>query len=303
MADVIMKSAFEKARCIELRVRKAVQAERQGGHRSLFRGRGIDFDEVREYAPGDDVRAINWSVSARAGRPFVKRFREERELTIMLALDVSGSLDFGSGERTKRELSAELACVLALAAMRSRDKVGLVLFTERIESFVPPGSGRAHILRLAAGILSVTPQGRGTDIPAALEFVNDSLKQRAAVVLVSDFHLPSSNQAALDGALRSTAARHELLALRIHDPHEQQLPDVGLLTLEDAETQEVVLLDSARPAVRKAFAEATKARTEQMIARVHGAGARLFDLCTAEDYVPTLLRLFSGSFDLRRGVA
>jgi uncharacterized protein (DUF58 family) len=301
MNSAILAGALEKARLIEIRTRQAVEEQLAGGFRSVFRGRGLDFDEVREYVPGDDVRAIDWSVTARAGRPYVKKFREERELTIILAIDVSASGDFGSLDQTKRERSAELACVLALAALRSRDKVGLLLFSDAIERFIPAQSGRGHVLRLVQEVLTVRPQGHGTDIAGALDHLNRVTQRRASVLLVSDFHV--HQPAAIDAlrrALGATARRHELVNLWVHDRHELELPDVGLLTLEDAETEERVVLDTSRARVREGFRKVVLAQREAIAALLGGAGARTLEVSTHGDYLPGLIAFFSARGHARR---
>lgn len=295
MTQTFLSRAWEKARAIEIRTRKAVEQQFAGGFRSVFRGRGMDFDEVREYVPGDDVHAIDWNVTARAGRPFIKEFREERELTLFLAIDVSASGDFGSVDQTKRERAAELACALALAAMRSRDKVGLLLFSDKVEHFIPAQSGRGHVLRLVQKILTAAPEGRGTDIPAALDHLNRMTRRRAAVLLISDFQVyASESMRALERALASTAARHDLVALWLHDPHELVLPDIGAITLEDAETGERLSLNTHSARVRERFARAVEAQRSGVATMLRGSGARLVEISTAGDYVQELAPFFAG---------
>lgn len=288
-------AALEKARLIELRTRKAVQEQLWGGFRSIFRGAGMDFDEVREYVPGDDVRAIDWSVTARAGRPFVKQFRQERELAIMLAIDVSASGDFSSSDQSKRELAAEIACVLALAALRSRDKVGLLLFSDRVERFIPARSGRGHVLRLVQEVLTATPEGRGTDIAEALDYLNRVTHRRSAVVLVSDYHVyrPSA-LARLERAIHETGRRHDMLSLWLTDPHETELPNVGRVTLEDAETGELLVLDTARRRVREAYKNTVLRHRTAVRQLLHAAHVRSLTLSTAQDYMPALIGLLAG---------
>ncbi len=291
-----LTNVLEKARKIELRTRKAVEEQLAGGYRSVFRGRGMDFDEVREYAPGDDVRAIDWNVTARSGRPFIKKFLEERELTILLAVDISASGDFGSGETSKRELAAEIASVLALAAMQSRDKVGLVLFSDRVERFIPPRSGHGHVLRLVYEILGTQPQHGGTDIAGALDFINTITHHRTAVFVISDFHTHGGKEAgaSLTHALELTGHRHDLTAVWLHDPHELQLPDVGVITMEDAETGEVVELDTSRKKVRRLFRDTAMARHDELRKRLYSSGAGVINIDVAKEYVPSLMRFFAG---------
>lgn len=295
MESSAVQSAFEQARLIEIRTRKAVQEQLSGGYHSVFRGRGMDFDEVREYVPGDDVRAIDWNVTARAGRPFIKKFREERELTIVLAVDLSASGDFGSHRLSKRELAAEVACILALAALRSRDKVGLLLFTDQVEQFIPPASGRGHVLRMVTQILTASPAGRGTDLSAALEHLNTVVPRRAAVLLISDLIEKTDEERERSTRVLSvTARRHELIALWVQDPHECTLPDVGVLTLEDAESGEVVVIDTSRKKVRSRFARLAAERRDWQSQRLRGAGARILALPAGGDYLPQLVAFFSG---------
>jgi uncharacterized protein (DUF58 family) len=293
-------SALEKARLIELRTRRAVQEQLWGGLRSIFRGAGMDFDEVREYVPGDDVRAIDWSVTARAGRPFVKLFRQERELAIILAIDVSASGDFGSSDQTKRELAAELACVLALAALRSRDKVGLLLFSDHVERFIPARSGRGHVLRLVQEVLSATPEGRGTDVAEALDYLNRVTHRRSAVVLVSDYHVYRPEAISeLERALHETGRRHDLLSLWLTDPNETELPNVGRVTLEDAESGELLVLDTTRRKVREAYKNSVLRHRTAVRQLLHAAQVQNLSLSTTQDYMPALIGFLSGRSDQR----
>lgn len=290
--SALVAETSEKARQIEIRTRKAVAELLAGGYRSVFRGRGMDFDEVREYVAGDDVRAIDWNVTARSGTPHIKKFREERELTVILAVDVSASGDFGSGERSKRELGAELASALALSAAHSRDRVGLVLFSDRVERFVPPASGKPHALRLVHEILGASPQGTGTNVVQALRHIHRTVPRRAAVLLVTDFAHQDLQSAALKDMLAVTAHRHELLAFCPHDPHELSLPDVGWLTLEDAETGEVVVLDTGRRKVRARYRALAQERRQRVAALLQGAGADVVPIDITEDYLPRVVAFF-----------
>jgi uncharacterized protein (DUF58 family) len=295
MNQTQMREIVAKVRQIEVRTRRLVNDALAGHYRSVFRGRGIDFDEVREYVPGDEVRTIDWNVTARAGRPFVKKFREDRELTILLLVDVSGSFDFGSTAKSKRELAAELASVLALSATRNNDKVGLVLFSDRIETYIPPNKGRGHVLRVVREVLGAEPTHRGTDIPNALRFATTLSHHRAIVFLLSDFESPTGTSAALESlrdAVRLTRRRHDLVALHLFDPCEMTIPDVGLLTLEDAETGEVVLLDTGNKKTRERYAEIALARRLETARALRKDGVDCLDLDTALPYLPTLLGFF-----------
>ena len=292
-----IKSIMEKVRQIEIRIRGLVDTSLAGSYRTAFRGRGLDFERVREYVAGDEVRTIDWNVTARAGRPFVKEFREERELTLMLLVDVSASGDFGSTQVAKRELAAELACVLALSAIRNNDLVGLVMFSDRVERFVPPAKGRGHALRVVREILACKPVGRGTDIAAALELAGSISRRRSVMFLISDLEVGgerSRSLAALARAVRPLGAHHDVVAMQIRDPHERELPDVGLIAVEDAETGEVVQLDTARRKVRARFAALAEARAKDVRQLLRRANVETVEIDTSRSYVPTLLQFFSG---------
>jgi uncharacterized protein (DUF58 family) len=255
----------------------------------------MDFDEVREYVPGDEIRTIDWNVTARAGRPFVKKYTEERELTILLAVDISASGNFGSGAQTKRELAAEVASVLALSAIRNNDKVGLLLFTDRIEEYIAPQKGRRHVLRVVREILFHTAAGRGTDTAEALDFANHLLHRRAVVFLISDFQTngnPQEERATLRRGLRQTNSRHDLIAIHIEDPREQELPNVGLVALEDAETGELIELDTADAGIRARFHEESLAAVSRLLGDIRSEGIDALELKTNAAYLPVLQRFF-----------
>ena len=280
---------INQIRRIEIRTRHKVEDLFAGSYLSVFKGRGIEFDEVRPYQTGDDVRSVDWNVTARMGELYVKRFIEERELTVLLMVDVSGSQDFGSVGRFKREAVAEMAALLAFAASRNNDKVGLLLFTDRVEKYFPPRKGRRHILRLVRELLTFQPAGRGTDLKAALDYANHMLKRRGIVFLLSDFQAdPQTYRKALNVAGR----RHDLVAIDLRDPLEKNIAPVGLMVLEDAETGELMEVDTADPAWRKAFS----ARQEQMDAEIrqvlNGAKVDRIDLATPDDFVNALTRFF-----------
>ncbi len=307
---------LETVRRVELRTNRLVNDTMVGAYLSHFKGRGMDFEELREYMPGDDVRNIDWNVTNRLGRPFVKRFREERELAAVIAMDVSGSSAFGSGNLSKREYAAEVAATLALSATRNGDKVALLLFTEEVELFIPPRKGRRHILRIVREMLAFTPKKRGTDIPAALAFLNHALPRRSIVFLLTDF-LDSKNAAPSPGfatlspsggegrvrgrdviqELGITNARHDLVCLHLHDPRESELPDAGMVTIEDAETGEILELDSSRGAVRTRFASVNEERLEQLDQSLNRAAVDTLRLNTAAPFAQTLQRFF----EIRRG--
>src|ERR1700689_1691132 len=245
MADVKQSTQAKRSsmRALEIRTRRMVDESMAGAYHSVFKGRGMDFDEVREYSPGDEVRTIDWNVTARAGRAFVKKFTEERELTIFLVVDISASGNFGSGELAKRDLAAEVASVLAFSAIRNSDKVGLLLYTDRIERYLPPKKGRRHVLRVVRDILYHTPEGRGTDSVMALDVASHVLHRRAIVFLISDFETSGDAgvaRTALRRAVRQTNRRHDLIAVHVEDPRGKKLPNGGIVALEDSETGEAM---------------------------------------------------------------
>jgi uncharacterized protein (DUF58 family) len=289
------KAIMSGMRQLEIRTRRMVNDSLAGSYHSVFKGRGMDFDEVREYNPGDEVRTIDWNVTARAGKAFVKKFTEERELTILLVVDISASGNFGSAALSKRDLAAELASVLAFSAIRNSDKVGLILYTDRIERYLPPKKGRRHVLRVVRDILYHEPQGRGTDTVKALEVLRNVLHRRAIVFLISDFESagdPVATRAALRRAMRQTNSRHDLVAVHVEDPREQELPDVGILALEDAETGEIVELNTGSASVRKRFKEASAERSRKLVNDFRSEGVDTLQLQTDTPYIPALQRFF-----------
>jgi uncharacterized protein (DUF58 family) len=252
---------LRQVKLLELRTRGLVNSLFTGEYRSVFKGQGMEFSEVREYQPGDEVRSIDWNVTARMRKPYVKRYIEERELTVMLAVDLSGSERFGTQKRFKSELAGELAAVLAMSAIRNNDRVGAVLFTDRIEHVVPPRKGRRHALRLMRDLLAFEPEGTGTDLPAALDYTGRMLVHKAIVFVVSDFQ--SEN---LEQPLKLLAQRHDVVAVTVDDPSEQELPDLGLARFVDPETGLTLDVDTSDPEVRARFAAAV---AEELAARRH----------------------------------
>ena len=295
MDSTVTREILKKVRQVELRTRRLVTDALAGEYHSVFKGRGMDFDEVREYSPGDEVRTIDWNVTARAGRPFVKKFTEERELTILLLVDISASGNFGSAGMSKRDLAAELASVLAFSAIRNSDKVGLLLYTDRVERYLPPKKGRRHVLRVVRDILYHTPEGRGTDSVKALDVANHVLHRRAIVFLISDFQSPGDlevTRAALRRSMRQTNRRHDLIAVQVADPRERELPNVGVLALEDAETGEVIELDTGSAAVRKRFNELALQRAKRLVNDFRSEGVDTLELRTDSPYMAALQRFF-----------
>ena len=244
---------LRQVKLLELQTRGMVNSLFTGEYRSVFKGQGMEFAEVREYQPGDEVRSIDWNVTARMGRPFVKRYIEERELTVMLAVDLSGSERFGTKGRFKSELASELAAVLAMSAIRNNDRVGAILFTDRIEHVVPPRKGRRHALRLMRDLLVFEPEGKRTDLAAALEYVGRMLAHKAIIFVVSDFQ-----SADIEHPLKLLAQRHDVVAVTVDDPSEHALPDVGLARFVDPETGTTLDVDTSDPAVRSQFAAAVE---------------------------------------------
>src|SRR6516162_1568255 len=236
---MLPREVIRQVRRLQLKARRAVEDLLGGEYKSVFKGTGIAFEEVREYQPGDDIRAIDWNVTARMGHPFVKRFIEERERTVVLVVDCSASQQFGSGLRQKREVAAELAAVLAFSAVSNNDRVGLLQFTDKVERFVPPRKGTRHVLRLIRDVLFYEPVRRGTSLKGGLDFLNRVLRRRTIVFLLSDFL-----DEGFEPSFKRAGRRHDLIAVRISDPHEEELPAVGLLELEDAESGERLMLDT-----------------------------------------------------------
>ncbi len=278
---------LRQVRLVELRTRGLVNALFTGEYHSVFKGQGMEFAEVREYVDGDEVRTIDWNVTARMGHPFVKRFVEERELTVMLAVDHSGSERFGTAQRFKSELATEIGAVLAMSAIRNNDRVGALLFTDRVEHVVPPAKGRRHALRLIRDVLVHEPEGRGTDIPAAIDYLAKMLPHRAIIFLISDFVADG-----LERPLKILAQRHDVVAVTITDPRERELPDIGLARFTDPETGAVVDVDTGSRVVRERFA---KRMREEVEARTHLLRRLAIDevaVRTDQRYVEPLLRFF-----------
>lgn len=284
-----VKELMAKVGRIRVLTKRLVDDELSGDYHTSFKGQGVEFEEVRPYAFGDDVRSIDWNVTARTGAPYIKRYSEERELTILFAVDVSGSQNYGSGARTKAELAAEASALLALTAIRNQDKVGLVLFSDHIVKYLPPRKGRDSVLRLAREVLAAgeTAEG-GTDIEGALAFLNRVCKRRAVVFLVSDFMTPQDYAK----TLRITAHRHDVICTTIADPTESDLPKAGLIELEDPETGEVAAVDTSDPAIRGAFAAQAAADREHLVRTLAKAGVDRVDLSTGRPYINDIRALF-----------
>ena len=278
---------LKKIRHIELRTRKLVNTSFAGYYHSVFRGQGMNFEEVRRYTPGDEIRSIDWNVTARTNEPHVKVFTEERELTVMIMLDVSASGTFGSIEQSKREVAAEIAAVLAFSAIHNNDKVGLLLFSDQVELYMPPRKGRQHALRLIREMLYFEPRGRKTDISGALNHLNHILTRRSVVFLISDFLAPDFKQ-----ALTPAAQRHDLVAVQITDPGEEILPNVGLVSLEDAETGQTIEIDTRRQSVRAGFLKLAKERRKALERLLASQRVDVVPLSTDDDPIPALRKFF-----------
>jgi uncharacterized protein (DUF58 family) len=275
-----------KVRGLELRARKNVSHLGEGAYRSAFKGHGVEFQEIREYAPGDDIRTIDWNVTARHGRPYVKRFAQEREQTILLVVDGSASTGFGStAGASKREVIAEIAATLAYAAVENEDRVGLILFGHEVEAYVPPGRGIEQALRIMRDVLNFTPRQPGTDIARALQFLDRMAPRRVFAFLISDFLAPDASR-----QMRLSAKRHNLITLSVADCAETNLPDCGLVEFEEPETGARLLLDTSDPIVRAAFSEEAKTREARVATAARAAGVDHFRITAGQDYFPELLR-------------
>jgi uncharacterized protein (DUF58 family) len=304
---MIPREILKKIRQIELRTNRVVTETLAGAYHSVFKGQGMNFDEVREYQPGDDVRAIDWNVTARMNHPFIKKFVEERELTLMLVVDVSGSGLFGSRAQSKSELAAEIASVLAFSAIRNNDKVGLLLYTDEVEKYIPPRKGRGHVLRVIREVLYYEPRRRGTNLVQALEFMGRVLPHKAICAVISDFLTNESADAlaerrvsenaaplpkAAQTALRMANRRHDVVAVQVTDLYELELPALGRLILEDAETGEVLEVNTGSATSRAAFALRQQKHQEDLARQLRGAGVDTIQLRTDVPYAAALGRFF-----------
>jgi uncharacterized protein (DUF58 family) len=296
---------LRRVRRLEIRTRGLVDRLFSGEYASVFKGQGVEFHEVRPYVPGDDVRAIDWNVTARTGYPYVKTFVETRELSVLLLVDISPSTLFGTPGHSKRELMAEIASLLVFSALRSRDQVGLVLFSDRVEKVLLPRKGRRHGLRVLREILETVPEGSGTELAGPMEAVGRMLRRRTILFLMSDFQVPEPAE-----ALKPLAARHDLIPVVLEDPREEDCPDLGLLELEDLETGQRLLLDTSQPAVRRRWRERARSRWETLRRDLGRLGLDVVWLRTDADPARALQAFFSqrlrrraGSVALRAGGA
>ncbi len=284
---MISEELAKKIRILQITTRKVVNDVLAGEYGSVFRGRGMEFDEVREYMPGDEIRTIDWNVTARTGTPFVKRFVEERELTVMFVVDLSASGEFGSVRKLKSEVAAEFCSLLAFSAVKNNDKVGLIVFTDQIEMYIPPKKGTQHVLRVIRELLNFKPRQASTDIEGALDFLGKVTKKRSVVFLVSDFQAEG-----FEKPMRVIGKRHDLIAVTVVDPREVRLPNVGLVELEDAETGEIVLVDTGSAGIRKRFERLGREQSARFRELFSSMGVDQIEVMTDRDYVPNLVRFF-----------
>ena len=284
---MIPPDILKQVRRIEIYTNRIVNTAMVGRYSSVFKGHGIEFEEVREYLPGDDVRAIDWNVTARTGRPHIKRFVEERELTVMFLVDLSRSMAFGSRRALKSRAATELCALLAFSAIKNHDKVGLILFTDRAERFIPPKKGSKHVLRLVREVLSFAPAGHGTDVAEALRYLNRIAHRRTVTFVISDFFCGG-----VQGPLAIANRRHDVIAVHLVDPRETQLPPIGWVQFEDAETGQPVVLNAARPDVREGYARWGEDHRERVARVTRAAGVDLVEVRVDQPYLEPLLRFF-----------
>ncbi len=284
---MIPKEVLEKVRRIEIKTQSIVNDILSGEYHSVFKGQGMEFSEVRTYTQGDDIRAIDWNVTARAGEPYVKKYVEERELTVMLVVDASASGNFGTVNQLKAEIAVELCALLAFSAIKNSDRVGLIIFTSEVEKYIPPKKGKNHVLRVIRELLYFKPQKPGTNIAEAVDYLNRVQRKKAVVFFVSDFLA-----ADFESAFRVAARRYDMISVSITDPRENELPDVGLIELRDPETGKTVLVDSGSKSFRKKFARDSEKRRQVLKSLFRSINVDQIEITTAEDYVEPLVRFF-----------
>jgi len=284
---MLTKELLKQVKQIEIKTRNVVNEVFSGEYHSAFKGRGMEFAEVREYQIGDDIRSIDWNVTARSGSPFVKVFEEERELTVMLVVDMSGSLMFGSVDKTKQQIAAELAAILAFSAMKNNDKVGLILFTDRIEKFVPPKKGRSHGLRIIRDILSFQPEGNATSIKSALEYLNHTIKRKSIAFLISDFI-----DEGYEKILNIVGKKHDLIGVVLQDPREKEIPKLGLIKFKDAETGTLRYVDTNNADLRNKFHKYLEIQNAKRKSIFIKSRLDSIEVNTSESYVKPLANFF-----------
>jgi uncharacterized protein (DUF58 family) len=284
---MISADVIKKIRRIHITTSRLVTDAFAGRYQSVFKGKGMEFEEVREYQPGDDVRSIDWNVTARMGHPYVKKFVEERELTVMFLLDLSPSCHFGTVHQFKTQLATEVCSLLSFSAIKNNDRIGLILFTDRVEKFIPPRKGVSHVLRVIREVICFKPEGRGTDIPGALEFLNRISTRRTVVFILSDFYAPH-----LKTSLSIANRRHDLVAITLMDPVEFNLPDIGLVKLEDAESGKPYLIDTSDSQLRKEYHHRSVKKFEERNRLFNSTQVDHIDLRTDVPYLPILTKFF-----------
>lgn len=284
---MLPRDVLRKIRRIEITTSKLVTDFLSGQYESVFKGRGIEFDEVREYQPGDEIRTIDWNVTARMGHPFVKKYVEERQLTVMILLDASSSSHFGTTKRFKKELAAEASAVLAFSAIKHNDRVGLIIFTDRIEKFIPPKKGRSHALRVVREALYFTPKGKGTDIGMALRYLDNVVKRRAITFVISDFF-----SADFKKPLSIANKKHDVVAITITDPREGSLPDAGIVELVDAESGKPYMVDTSSPKVRQNYAKKSRDLKDARAKLFGSVGVDHIDISTDKSYLDEFIKFF-----------
>lgn len=284
---MLPREIIQKVRHIEITSRRMVTDVLAGEYHSIFKGRGMEFSEVREYQMGDDIRTIDWNVTSRTGTLHVKKFVEERELTVLLLLDASGSADFGTTSRFKREVAAEIGALLAFSAIKNNDRVGAIVFTDEVEMFIPPRKGRSHVLRVIRDLLYFEPKGKKTNLASAMDFLNSVARRHAVVFVLSDFLTGG-----FEKSFRVAAKKHDVISIFLSDPREHVIPSAGLVELEDAETGQRLLLDTADRRAVAAFTEHTRARLESQMAALSAMGVDIIEVTTGEPYDRPLQRFF-----------
>ncbi len=284
---MLTKELLKQVRQIEIRTKGLVNQVFSGEYHSVFKGRGMEFSEVREYQFGDDIRNIDWNVTARFGHPFIKIFEEERELTVMMMVDLSGSLIFGTVEKTKQQVAAELSAILAFSALKNNDKVGLILFTDKIEKFVPPRKGRSHVLRIIREVLSFEPEGKTTNLKAALEYLNSTIKKRSIVFLLSDFM-----DSGYEKILRIIGKKHDLIGVVLNDKRENEIPKMGLIKFTDAETGEERWVDTSSIKVQNRLRQVREKMIRQRKSLFISSRLDSIEVQTGDDYVKPLVQFF-----------
>jgi len=284
---MIPKEILKKVEQIEIQTRGLVNDVFSGEYHSVFKGRGMEFSEVREYQYGDDIRTIDWNVSARIGHPYVKVFEEERELTVMLLIDVSSSGEFGTVERMKGEIAVEICALLAFSAIKNNDKVGLIIFTDKIEKYVPPKKGKQHVLRVLRELLYFEPEDKKTNISVALEYLSNVVRKRSIVFLISDFISEDFSR-----ALKIVNKKHDVVAVNITDPREKELPDVGFIELEDAENGEIITVDSTDSELRNLYYTYNRKQKEDRDRLFKSMNVDFIDISTDKSYIEPLIKFF-----------